>query len=169
MSNVSILFQVESEGTTEGAISVQWECWWVENDLWEELRRGQCKGVVSCVCVCAGGDEISYTIYFQSHARLSPAVFECAATHYKFMSIFPPTLPPNAGCFSKSTERTSGSWLHQSFTRLSAHFDIGVLQNPCVQCSYTHIPVLFHFCFFKCFFFECEINVNKVICIHSQQ
>lgn len=149
MSNVSILFQVESEGTTKGAISVQWECWWVENDLWEELRRGQCKGVGFFVCV--------YIFRFMQDS----------ATHYKFASIFLPTLPPNAGCFSKSTERTSGSWLHQSFTRLSAHFDIGVLQNPCVQCSYTHIPVLFHFCFFKSFFFFWVWNKCEQSDLHS--
>lgn len=33
VTNVSVLFQVESERKAEGPISVKWECWWVENDL----------------------------------------------------------------------------------------------------------------------------------------
>lgn len=33
VTNVSVLFQVESERAAEGAISGKWECWWVENDL----------------------------------------------------------------------------------------------------------------------------------------
>lgn len=38
VTNVSVLLQIESERTAEGAISVKWECWWVENDLkaWQE-------------------------------------------------------------------------------------------------------------------------------------
>lgn len=33
VTNVSVLLQVESQRTSEGAISVRRECWWVENNL----------------------------------------------------------------------------------------------------------------------------------------
>lgn len=64
VTNVSVLLQVESQRTSEGAISARRECWWVENNLqtWQE----------SGFCNVGAGEVFNYTlnIFWQESHQL---------------------------------------------------------------------------------------------------
>lgn len=59
VTNVSVLFQVESERTVEGAISVKWECRWVENDLWARKEKNSDDDSIRSWFRSCGGEKLN--------------------------------------------------------------------------------------------------------------
>lgn len=59
VTNVLVLFQVESVRTAEGAISIKWECWWVENDLWAWQEKNSDDDSIKSWFQLCGGEKLN--------------------------------------------------------------------------------------------------------------
>lgn len=78
VTNVSVLFQVESGRTVEGAISVKWECWWVENDLRaKQEKNSDDDSIRSWFRLCGGEKLNSLRCGFFSHQAQLFWVWAC--------------------------------------------------------------------------------------------
>lgn len=128
VTNVSVLFQVESERTAEGAISVKWECWWVENDLRARQEKNSDDDSIRSWFRECGWEKLNSLrrIFFQiwhNPAVLSLSVQFCTRMwaslrqHFHHMQDVSAEVKKSHGCSLVASE---------SFNILPGHFEIRI-------------------------------------------
>lgn len=97
---------------------------WLAGKAREEFRRWQRKELVSVVW----GRQIKLPTPNIFHIWHNHSWFECErAILHKDVSIFPSTLPPHAGCLSRSRKNHSCSVIaSESFNIVTLHFEIRI-------------------------------------------